>query len=466
MQLVRKKVLNYIQGHELLSPGDKVIVAVSGGGDSIALLDILANLQGVPLRLVVAHFNHSLRGDESDGDELFVREVAAGYNLPCEIIRVDIKEVATAQGLSLEEAGRNARRAFLMALAEKYSAEAVALGHHRDDQAETVLMRLIRGAAASGLTGMRPKSPEGLFVRPILCLSREEISGYLHKGGMHFRVDSSNSDERFLRNRIRHELLPLLKSYNPAITERLNRTAEALAADEDLLELIVDAASIRAISSASDHQIIDLCMVKGEPKALRKRIYRQAIAGLKGDLRRVSSRHLEAIDRLATGRKGGGTVVLPCSMSVAREYNSLFFRHEVSEKAPLLEGVTVEQCGCYSLSNGATVSVEPVHGVMEDFRSPGKDMLFVDAEKFPFPWTVRSFREGDRFIPFGMKGGKKLKDFFIDRKIPAAKRRGVPLFFCGGEIFWVGGVQAAENSRVNGVAERVLCVMIRHNVLS
>ena len=225
------KVVETIAAHRLFSSGDTVIVAVSGGADSVALLDILVSLVDLRLSLVVAHLNHSLRGVESDGDESFVRQLAAGYGLPFETRRVDVNYLSAEKKLSLEEAGRVARYEYLRELAVCHKASAIALAHHADDQAETLLMRLIRGAGVTGLAAMAPKTEDGV-VRPLLRVTRSEIELYLGHRGQTFRTDSSNTDTRFLRNRIRHDLLPYLATYNPSIRERLLSTTEALAADE------------------------------------------------------------------------------------------------------------------------------------------------------------------------------------------------------------------------------------------
>ena len=197
-----KKSVRYIREHALCAPGDTLVVAFSGGADSASLLDILAHLPGYNLQLVVAHLNHLLRGAESDADELFARAAAERYGCLFALARVDVAALADETGLSLEEAGREARYAFFREVAAKYAAAAVAVGHHKGDQAETVLMRLLRGAGGSGLSGMRPKSADRMIVRPLLSLRRPEIEAYLHKGGLPWREDSSNAAVRFLRNRI------------------------------------------------------------------------------------------------------------------------------------------------------------------------------------------------------------------------------------------------------------------------
>lgn len=456
MQLTRKKVLKFIREHGLLAPGDKVVVAFSGGADSMALLDILTHLPDFPLQIIIAHLNHCLRGDESAGDELFVRGVAEKYALPLEISSVDVGAAADRHGLSLEEAGRNARRAFFLEIVEKTSAKAVILGHHRDDQSETVLLRLIRGAAGSGLAGMQPRTPGGVFLRPLLCLCRAEIENYLRKGSLPWRDDSSNADPRFLRNRIRHELLPLLKGYNNAMAENLVRLSKALAADEELLDAVVSRAYEQMALPFPEGVRINLEMLGQEPPALRKRLYRKALSSLKGDLRRISAEHLAAIDRLATGTKGGGKLSLPDGVLVIRQYAIMMLTNLTADSGRESWELSIDSCGTYKLANRQTLLVEKVVTSPADWPQAGKDIVIVDPLRLPFPWTIRCCRDGDRFTPLGMRGRKKLKDLFIDRKIPQAVRKNTPLLLCAGKIFWVAGVQLAEKARITRPAGELL----------
>jgi len=458
MKLIRKKVLKFIKEHALLSPGDKVVIAFSGGADSLALLDILTSLPDFPVQVVIAHLNHCLRGAESDGDEIFVRSVAEKFALSLEISTVDIKAAADKEGLSLEEAGRNLRRSFFLDVAEKHSAVAIVLGHHSDDQAETVLMRLIRGAAMSGLTGMRPKSSSAgnVFVRPLLCLKRAEIEAYLHKGSLQWREDSSNTDTKFLRNRVRHELLPLLRGYNPAILDCLNRTAKALAADEELLEGVVGKVFQRIAATSFNAVKLDLKLLQNEPPALRKRLYRESIFTLKGDLRRISSQHLADIDVLAIGSKGSGKLSLPSGLIIVKKYNVMTLT-TVTEKLTNDDfDISISSCGSYELGSNQMLLVEKADFLPGNRLEADKDTIFLELNQFPFPWIIRCFKAGDRFTPLGMSGRKKLKDLFIDKKIPKTVRKTIPLFTCRGDIFWVGGVQAAEKTRISEVSGKLL----------
>jgi tRNA(Ile)-lysidine synthase len=297
-----KKVMHFIEEYSLFAPGDTVVVAVSGGADSVALLDILVSLRELRLNLVVAHLNHLLRGAEADADEEFVHKLAASYGVPVVVKRADVGEVARTEGRSLEDAGRAARYAFFDELAVSHKAHAVALAHHADDQAETVVMRLLRGAGGSGLCAMAPKSA-GLYVRPLLSVNRGEIEAYLQRRGIAWRTDSSNAAADFLRNRIRHELIPYLARYNPAISDRLSATAEALAADEEYLEAATNAAFASYAVLSAGRIILDLPGLRSEPRGIRLRLYRRAILQAKGNLARIGFRHLRAIDCLVFSAK-------------------------------------------------------------------------------------------------------------------------------------------------------------------
>jgi tRNA(Ile)-lysidine synthase len=425
----------------LLTPEETVVVAFSGGADSTALLDILANLPGFPLKLVAVHLNHMLRGDESDGDEQFVRAAAGRYGVQVEISRADVAALGQEKRLSLEEAGREARYGFFREIAVKHSASAIVLGHHRDDQAETVLMRLVRGAGGSGLLGMRPRS--GNIVRPLLQLSRDEIEAYLRKVGLIWREDGSNSDTRFMRNRIRHELLPLLETFNPEIIQALNQTAEALAADEEVLEGLTSRAFARTAESGCSSVSIDLPKLFLEPALLRKRLYRTAVGAVKGDLKRISFMHLTDMERLVLSGKPNGEINLPGGIRVVRDYSSLVFTALEEDPFSDFDELSIAACGNYHLPCGGLISVSPAR----DLERVGKDILSLDSGELPFPWVVRYFRKGDRFRPLGLDGSKKLKDLFIDRKIPLRERARNPLLVCRDEIIWVCGVQPAERTR-------------------
>lgn len=451
---MRNKVVNAIEEYSLFGNGDTVIVAVSGGADSVALLDILASLEALRLNLIVAHLNHSLRGAESDGDEAFVRELAARYGLPCEAGRADVRGLGRREKLSLEEAGRVARYAFLHRLAAQYRADAIALAHHADDQAETVLMRLLRGAGATGLAGIAPKTGDKL-VRPLLGSTRPEIEAYLRRRGLAYRTDSSNADTKFLRNRVRHELLPSLATYNPAIRDRLVATAEALAADEALLEGITDAAFASHGEESNGTVTLWLPGVRGEAGGLRLRLYRRAILLAKGDLARIGARHLRAIDQLIFSERPGGSLALPDGATVARSYDTVSFAPSPRQAPAMGYEMVLEGPGTYPVPGGGTLLVAEA-APPAAWGGIAAQVAYFDADAAPFPWLVRTFRQGDRIVPLGMAGSKKVKDVFIDAKVPRASRSRVPLLFSGERLIWICGLRNSSETRVTERTARVM----------
>jgi tRNA(Ile)-lysidine synthase len=437
-----KKILHFIRANALFTPGDTVVVAVSGGADSVALLDILASLRGLRLKLVAAHLNHMLRGDESDGDEEFVRNLADGYGLPCLVRRVDVSDIARREGRSLEDAGRSARYAFFDETAATHGACSVALAHHANDQAETVLLRLLRGAGGSGLCAMAPRSA-GRYVRPLLGVSRREIEEYLEARGIVWRNDSSNEDGRFLRNRIRHELIPFLSGYNPAISERLAATAEALAADEEFLDAATDEAFARHAVLSTGRVTLSVAGAQSEPRGIRLRLYRRAVQQAKGDLARISFRHLQALDRLIFSPAPNLSLALPDTIRAGKSYGEITFSSKEENKLLLPDDIILDGPGIYPLPGLGMLSVDFTHSP-EGLKSTPATTAYFDLEQAPFPWRARRFRPGDRISPFGMAGQKKVKDLLIDAKIPVSARRLLPLLFCGETLLWVGGVRRSS----------------------
>jgi len=448
------RVARTIRRFSLFNPGETVVVALSGGADSCALLDILAGMGETGPRLVVAHLNHCLRGEESDGDERFCRELAQRYTLPFESRRTDVAGLARRERLNLEDAGRRARMAFLDEVRESRRAAAIALAHHADDQAETVLMRLLRGSGATGLSGMSFRGANGR-IRPLLSTTRSDIENYLRERGLEYREDSSNRDTTFLRNRIRHELLPLLAGYNPAIRERLAATAQLLADEDELLERLAFELSTRVCSISDDRISFSLSPLEAQPGALRRRLFRQALATLAGSGDHFCMRHIQAIEGLAVSSRPNSTINLPRGITAVREYGALHLLKSPPQHDCDIAELEIEGPGDYHLSDGSGVRVRRVSDI-----SPQSGLLpsaaIFDLDRAPFPWLVRAFRPGDRLYPTGMEGGKKVKDLFIDLKIPRAERRRIPLLFSGGNLVWVCGVRASRLAAIDGTSKNLV----------
>lgn len=456
---ISAKVLAFSREHSLFAPGDTVVVAVSGGADSVALLDILYSLPDLHLNLVVAHLNHSLRGAESDEDERFVAGFAASRDIPFVAEKVDVHSLSIRERLSLEDAGRRARYQFFDRVAECYGARTIALAHHGDDQAETLLLRLVRGAGVTGLSAMSP-CRDGRYVRPLLTLTRSEIEGYLHRRGLTFRIDSSNLDMAFLRNRIRHELIPALSRYNPEISRRLAVTADLLAADEEVLEAVAVTAFERLTrNSSTDGVTLDVKGLGRESRGLRYRIYRHAISLVIGGLKGVGFEHVRQIDDLVHSPKPNLRLSLPGNASVLRTYDMLVFSAGVSATV-WGEPLVIEGPGCYPLPGGVELILE-ISAPPEDLGMLSRDRACFDLDSAPFPWLVRGFRQGDRIRPLGMGGTKKVKDIFIDEKVPKDRRRLVPLVFCAGELVWVCGYRTGDSARVTEKTVRAVLAELR-----
>lgn len=452
-----KDLVARVRNQKIFATGETVVVAVSGGADSVALLDILTRLDDERLVLIVAHLNHCLRGAESDADEQFVADLAARYQLPFLAVRVDVASLAAAGGLSLEDAGRQARYAFFHEVARRRGAGSIAVAHHLDDQAETVLIRLLRGAGGAGLSAMAAVG-DNLVKRPLLQVGRCELEGYLKKRGLSWRTDSTNADTTILRNSIRHELIPVLRKYNPKITERLAATAEILASDEELLDHLTGNAFARLASIEGDDIVFGVEALLQEHRGLRLRLYRRSLREQRGDLMRIALTHLEAVDRLASSSRPNASLKLPGSLRVERCYDRLRFTCALPLVAERWEQMIPGE-GSHRLPTGVTLSVRnvPPPAVL---ATGSKRVVYLSAEAVPFPWLARSFTPGDRFTPLGMTGSQKVKELFINEKLPPHERSHVPLILSDGEIVWVAGVRTGEKGRVTAATGAVLRVEI------
>lgn len=448
------RVCQTIREHKLLTPGDTVIAAISGGADSTALLDLLSSLPEFPIRLVAAHLNHRLRGTESENDEQFVRCLAERYGIPVEIRRIAVRDVADEQGLNLEDAGRRARIAFLEEVRTRWQAAAIALAHHRDDQAETVLMRLLRGSGMTGLAGMTYCNGQGR-IRPLLNISRTEIEDYLTLRGLSYREDTSNSDTAFLRNRIRHELLPLLKQYNPAIQESLSTTAALLADENEFLRQLTEEMVARVCSLEGDTAVCSIAILLKEPLPLRRRFFRTVLERLAGSLDHFSSRHIMALEQLIAAPRPNATLNLPQGVTAIREYDMLRFRLSPALPADIASELVIDKTGRYEFPDGSTLTLETVTSPI-DFSASAPEIAWFDMDKAPFPWRVRTFRDGDRIVPFGMSGSKKVKEIFIGSKIPLPQRRQIPLVFSGDILLWICGLRTSQLARVDSSSSNII----------
>jgi tRNA(Ile)-lysidine synthase len=435
-------VRGWIGRHGLPAAGDRVLAACSGGPDSLALvhtLNILRDEYG--FSLAVAHVNHMLRGAEAEADAAFVRAFAASLALPHYETAVDAAAFAAAEGRSLEDAARELRYRFLHRAAAELGGALIATGHHRGDQAETVLLNLFRGAGGAGLGGMKPVA--GGVIRPLLDLDREEIEEYCRANALAPRTDSSNADAVFLRNYVRLELMPRLAAvFNANIAATLCRTAELVGDEHDFVAAAARAVWPEVVREADGELAIDCAALAGLHVALRREVVRRAVEKKRGHLRGISFFHVEKLLELALCGATGQRGELPGGPAVRKEYGRLVFAAETPPAAGIgPPGVEIAVPGTTPVpALGIAVTARLTAARPAD-AGPGS-AIFAWDELAP-PIFVRTRRPGDRFRP----GGKKVKEYLIDAKVPSRRRDSVPVFADGGGIFWLGGVRQAGRGR-------------------
>jgi len=425
----------------MLTPGDTVIVGVSGGADSVGLLYILTELKEYELKLIVSHLNHRIRPLEAKRDAEFVERIAKGLGLTFELKEVDALEFKKRSKLSLEEAGRILRYEFFKEALDKYHAQRVATAHTQDDQAETVLMRLIKGSGPLGLSGIPPLS-EGYIIRPLIETPRSEIESYLKSRGINWVEDSTNRARVFLRNRIRHDLIPELEKYNPRIKETLARAANIFRVEEEFIKNEAEKAFKYVFDRENDELLGKLSRYRIMPEGIRLAVLRIAIEKLKGNLRRVSSNHIFSADELLASQNPSGEVSLPDQIVVAKGYDLFLIARRPRLKPEF--SYRVPSTGRWNFPH---VEIEAEITEVESFDED-RFTAFFEPESVGFPIEIRNLLPGDRFIPLGMRTRKKVKDFFIDEKIPRFLRNRIPIFLSKGEIMWIGGMRIDDRFKV------------------
>ncbi len=451
--MILDQVKRTIEKYRMLSKGDRLIVGVSGGMDSVALLSVLEKLrEAFSLSLVVAHLNHNLRGEESDRDAAFVQKLALKFGLPAEIETVAVRELR-AKGMTLQEIAREVRFDFFHRLVRKHNAQRIALGQTADDQAETIVMRFIRGSGLMGLKGIPPVRDE-LIIHPLMEVERETIEGYLADEGLPHVEDSSNSKGVYLRNRIRRHLIPLLEEYNPNLKRILGRMGQVLL-QEDLYVRGRTQEVWDRIARQEDNVVnLDLAEFADLHPAIQFRLLVQSVGAVsETGAKRLGVAHILSLANLATGEKPHGVINLPGRIAGRRTYNRL----EIGE----VEALSCPDFDHELASPGTTPIRELGKKLVIDFvdqwnwRDASPFSVFMDSHRLPPPLRVRNCRRGDRFRPLGMTGRKKVKDCFIDWKIPIEERARVPLVLSGDEIVWVVGYRISQDVRVTGETERV-----------
>ncbi len=452
-----KKARAFIDEHGLIRPRMRIMAAVSGGPDSMALLAILHELAvKLEMSLAAAYYDHGIRA-ASSRERVLVERLAARLGVPLILGAGNVPSESRRRKKGLEETARILRYRFLENAAVRWKADAVALGHTRDDQVETVLHHIIRGSGWRGLTGMPVK--RGVFIRPLLSCSREELKMMLREHGLRYAIDESNRNNRLLRNRIRNRLIPYLKRhFNPAIDNSILRLRDNLAEGWESFERALDitiperdcrgalSLSLREIAPLPDHRLYLLI-----DSVLRDRF---------GIVQDVDKTHYDSAKHLIRSGRSGSRVEFPHGAVLLKEQGRIRFMPAPGTDRTSQPGekIILPGQGRFRLDRwGFTVQIKPVQPGRRNFSSSDHE-AFIGSVTFPI--TVRSRRPGDRMIPFGLRGRKKLSDLFIDRKVPLSERDLIPVFADREGIFWVPGVATAERTRIGRLSRGTLHILL------
>ena len=461
-----QQVLARVRQQELLNEHDRVLVAVSGGPDSVALLHLLCAWQSqLNLVLHVIHMNHGLRGEESEADADFVQTLCQQLDVPCTVQRLNLQlEIQTRKGQSTQSVARDLRYAAFTQVAHEHDLTKVALGHTSDDQAETVLMWMLRGAGSVGLSGM-PAFRAPHFIRPLLGVLRVEIVAYLKKNQWSFRIDSSNASPEYRRNRIRQELMPVLKQFNPKIVQALSRQANILREESEYLDQVASQALASVLLKADvDRVVLNQVTLSGLPRSIQRRVvlllYRQVTR---------TNVHppfdcVEAILDLVN-RSTSGLVIQSHGIRVRRDYKEVYLCAVEGETPfhlppshPILP-LSVPGLLSWPLT-GQTLEACLVDRLPANWKND-PSCVYLDADHFTHDLVIRQWKSGDSFYPLGMNGQKKkIQDFFSDIKLSRTRRSEVPLVVAPEGIVWVAGFRPDHRFRVMTDTRRFIALKL------
>ncbi|OIO02462.1 tRNA lysidine(34) synthetase TilS [Candidatus Desantisbacteria bacterium CG_4_10_14_0_8_um_filter_48_22] len=475
---LRDKVRETIKKYNLLEKGDRVMMGVSGGPDSVTLAYILTSLQSeFGLSLFIAHLNHMIRPVEAEKDVRFVRELSNRLGIPLFIKHENIPDFIKEKKVSPEAGAREVRYAFFKETAEKNSINKIALGHTMGDQAETLLLNLLRGSGNTGLGAILPRN--GNYIRPLIECSKEELLKFLEENKLTFCVDSTNLQTVYERNKIRLELIPYLaKEYNPNIRETLFRTSMIIQQEDAYLESQAQR-HVGHILKNGRHEEVMLNIREFEKlaPAIKPRILREAVRRAKGNILQLSYVHITDLLVLVEAKPSGSSLDLPDGLYARKEYSRLIFAK--GRRPPPASSAPVERHTSHDQSRGGQEQEKReekgreneklgyiLRKVVFDRNKPFNfyrathDTAFLNADKISATLSVRMREDGDRFFPQGAKGHKKLSDFLIDRKVPRDMRERIPLLVSGNDILWVVGYRISEEFKITQETKKVMKVTI------
>lgn len=457
-----KKVLTYIEENNLIKSGDRILVALSGGPDSVCLLYILIKLrETLGIEIGAAHLNHMLRGEDALGDEEYVNKLCKDLNIPCYIKQVDINKYARENKLSSEMAGRSVRYDFFDEIISKYGFNKIATAHNANDQAETILFRLMRGTGLEGLGGIKV-SRDNKIIRPILCLSRNEVEDYIEKEGLNPRIDKTNFEKVYNRNKIRLDILPYIKKhFNADIVQTLNRMSTLLQKDNDYLERSAYKYYEKNCLKSKEHFILKKELFN-EEEAITSRVIRNALTEYSKSNYDFEMKHISEIIHLAR-KNSGKKIDLPNKIYAENIYGDIYIKKRIKKQK-------------IDNKNEIVINKNDINGKKVEFHNYKLEFSIIDNNNliykknslkkfFDFDLienfiVIRKRKDGDKMIPLGMKGTKKIKDIFIDAKVPKEQRDYIPIIEFDNNIAWLTGIKVSDEYKVNNNSKNILMISI------
>ncbi|HBT50289.1 MAG: tRNA(Ile)-lysidine synthase [Caldanaerobacter subterraneus] len=451
-----EKVLRTIEKYNMIEKDDKIVMGISGGPDSLCMLDVLFNLKGkFNLKLYVVHVNHMIRGEDAKKDAEFVEKLCKDLDLPFFLFEENVPYLAKKMGLSEEQAGRYVRYKAFEETLKRVGGNKIAVAHNKNDVAETVLLNILRGTGLRGLIGIKPVN--GNIIRPLIEIERREIEKYLKDKNLHPRIDHTNYEDLYTRNKIRLKVIPYIEEvFKIDLVENLSRMAAILLEEDDYLEAKCEEVFNQICEINGEEIKVDVDALKSQHTAIKRRLVRRMYFYVKGETDGLEYGHVEDVLNLLD-KPTSSKIDLPFEIEALKMYNNLVIRKKkTKEKVKFKEvlkipGVTtIEGIGKFK---AYVVDISQV----DDFNK-GEYIKFFDYDKIKGEIVVKSREDGDRFSPLGMRGTKKLKEFFIDEKIPREERDYIPLVAIGKEIVWVVGYRMSEKFKVDKNTSKVLVI--------
>ncbi|CAH2211812.1 tRNA lysidine(34) synthetase TilS [Tepidibacter aestuarii] len=462
--MIINKVRETIKKHNLVNDGDKIILGVSGGPDSICMLHILNYLKDeFNIKIYAAHLNHKIRGIEAQKDAMYVAKICDIMRVPCFIRAIDVPAYCNENGVTLEEGARILRYNMFFEIKDKISADKIAIAHNINDQAETVIMRMMRGTGLQGLKGIQYKREDGI-IRPLLDVDREEIEAYCEQNNLSPRIDQTNLEEIYTRNKIRLKLIPyMIENFNPNLKESIARMANLLKDDGDFIMEQSNKSFDEMCSKISDNTIsMDIEKFINAHRALKNRIIRKCIDYVLGNIKGIEQKHIQDVNNLINSHKNNSRIDLPKGILVYKKGGRIIFTDEEMIEEKISYDYIIPKSGYIKIKESNTIVESKILNIDEYEKSSNdKYTKFFDADKIKGSLHIRNRRNGDKIKLLGLGGSKKIKDLFIDLKIPKEERDLVPILSDEKGIIWVIGHRMSEDYKIDSNTKNVLRISFK-----